>query len=92
MPAGMQLIIRRASLSCSEGFGWQRLRMSPLHRRNSANKRAGDTLMCAYIAVRRTDIQLLVKGVPYGRVNQIVYVATRYFEQQFRAQSQRPQR
>ncbi|MGH9642943.1 MAG: hypothetical protein ACRD3Q_10985, partial [Terriglobales bacterium] len=55
-------------------------------------KRAGDVLMIAYIVARRSAIQLLTKGVPYGNVNQYVYDATQLFEQQFRAQSQRPRR
>jgi len=57
-----------------------------------AKKRAGDTLMIAYTVTRRTQIQMLTKGSPYGHVNQNVFAATQWFEQQFHAQSQRPQR
>jgi hypothetical protein len=55
------------------------------------NKRAGDTLMLAYIVTRRTQLQILAKGAPYGNVNLALYAGTRYFEQQFRAQAHRPQ-
>jgi hypothetical protein len=54
-------------------------------------KRAGDIVMLAYIANRRSLINNFTKGLSYGQVNQYMYVATRYFEMQFRAQSQRPE-
>jgi hypothetical protein len=53
-------------------------------------KRAGDTMMIAYIVSRRNQIQNLTKGLPYGQMNQYVYAATRSFEEQFRAQAHRP--
>jgi hypothetical protein len=54
-------------------------------------RRAGDTMMLAYIASRRAVIQMLTKGAPYGQVSLYVYAATKSFEQQFRAQAHRPQ-
>jgi hypothetical protein len=47
--------------------------------------------MLAYIANRRNLINDFTKGLSYGQVNQYMYAATRYFEMQFRAQSQRPE-